>query len=572
MSVFRRRRFWLLLLVVFISVMLVWRPWGGLGPQARGLNLGLDIAGGSRGTLWLEVSHVTISTSTDNLESSGKSIQSLLRSQLDTTVNLIAQHPAENRIVVEVGKFVTRSFIQGILGQYGDVIDVRNFATASTQAETISKIQARVDPYGLLGTRFRTLGENYLLCETTRLDDRTRELLTKQGRLEVFVENHLVITDADIESFHAPVSLGVVRGTVYSGIPVKYTEGGQVKIEAAVTGGASRAGVVYLDRPSDAILIFSEEILDETSKLSYDNSARRFNYVTEGVRYPLLVSAVGTSGADLSPDVLGYLADQAGTKQRIILLGSVENFAQIIEEIPAGYRIENITRLKGETADKWIKRACGLISDLPLNEGIQKNVIVIETSLQNARDIRAILFNKLPAELSIVDEAWVKASFGDEFEREVLAAGGAALAGVFLLVYFRYRRWKLSLALIGMIMCEFVITLGAISALGLTLGLPELAGLLLVVSTGIDHMLIVADEMLKGVAPQANVSVGWRASRALAIVYTAVFLIIAAMAPIGLLGFAALRGFVLIAVTGTILALLFTRPFYAKIIDSILIR
>jgi len=151
MSVFRQRRFGLLLLVVFISAMLVWRPWGGLEPQARGLNLGVDIAGGYRAVLGLE-----------------------------------------------------------------------NYVTASTYADTISKLQARIDPYGLLGTRFRILGENYILCETTQLNDRTKELLTKQGRLELFMGTSLVLTDNDITSFGAPTSLS----SAYSSIPINYTDEG----------------------------------------------------------------------------------------------------------------------------------------------------------------------------------------------------------------------------------------------------------------------------------------------------------------------------------------------------------
>jgi preprotein translocase subunit SecD len=173
-------------------------------------------------------------------------------------------------------------------------------------------------------------------------------------------------------------------------------------------------------------------------------------------------------------------------------------------------------------------------------------------------------------ELSIIGETEVKAGLGSELVKEALVAGAVALAGAVLLIYFRYRRWKICLAIIGMSACEFAITLGAVSALGLPLGLPELGGILLVIGTGIGHLLIVTDMMLKGGAPQAgSVSVGWRASRALAIVYTAMFLIIAAMIPVGLLGFSLIRGFIMIAIIGTILALLFTRPFYAKILDAI---
>lgn len=518
MSVFRQRRFGLLLLAVFISAMLVWRPWVGLELQARGLNFGVDIAGGSRVVLQLDVSRTTMETSTDNWDS----------------------------------------------------------AAASISAGTISKLQARTDPYGLLGFRFRTFGENKLLCETIQLNDRTKRLLTAQGKLEVFAENRLAITDKDIETFSAPVLLGQVAGSVYSSIHVKYTEEAEAIIDTAFDT-PTRAGVIYLDRPSDAILVFGEGILNGVSDMSYDNSGRMFFCTTKDIftsaelRYPLLVSAVGTSAEGLSPEVLRYLENQVGTKSRIIFLGAMENFADVVEKIPGFYRLENVSRLEDEHVDKWIKRACGVISNFSGTWGVGQQRIVIEGDLQEARDIRAILSNKLLAGLSIVPgETEVRVGLGSEFVKEVLVAGAVALAGMFLLVYFRYRRWKIGLAVIGIVMCEFVIALGAVSALGLVIGLPELGGLLLVIGTCIDHLLIVTDAMLKEGTPQTgSVSVGWRASRALAIIYAAMFVIVVAMIPIGLLGFAMIRGFIMITISGTILALLFTRPFYAKILDAI---
>jgi preprotein translocase subunit SecD len=498
MSVFRQRRFGLLLLAVFVSVMLIWRPWGGLGLQARGLNFGVDIAGGSRAVLWLE-----------------------------------------------------------------------NSVTASMHADTISKLQARIDPYGLLGTRFRTLGENCILCETTQLNDRTKELLTKQGRLELFIGTGLVLTDEDITSFGAPTS----AGSVYSSIPIKYTEEGGQKLKVVAEASGKSAGVVYLDRPSDAILIFDEEMLKETPQLTYDNSTRMFVYMTrEELQYTLLVPAVGTSLEDLSPQALDYLENQAGAKQRVLLLGSMENFTHVIEKIPASYRVENISRLKGESEYKWVKRAYGIISDFQVSLGVGSDRIIVEANLQDTRDIRTILSSKTPTELRIVpnSETEVEASLGGGFVREALVAGAVALAGVFSLIYFRYRRWKICLAIIGITMCEFAITLGATSVLGLAIGLPEIGGLLLVIGTGIDHQLIVTDEMLQGGSHQAkSVSVGWRASRALIMIYAAMSVIIAATIPIALLGFSAIRGFTIITISGTILALLFTRSFYAKIIDAI---
>lgn len=534
--------------------------------QARGLNFGVDIGGGSRTILNLEVSQVTIETTGDDMDSAWNSIRSVLKNNLNTTVNLVAQYPAERRIVVEIGESVSTTFVQNMVSGLGTVIGVVENATQEIRDNTISKLQARVDPYGLLGTSLRTLGDNQILFETTQMDDRTRELLTKRGGLEVLIENQLVLTDEDIASFVAPAS----AGAIYSSIHVYYTEEGSLKLKTAAEGKTSVPGVVYLDRPTDAILLFNETVLGELSALVYDNGTWMFRSTTAG-EYSLLVPAVGTSLDNLSTTARDYLQSQAGAKLRVLLLGNMEDFANVVGDIPAGYQLESVPKLSNETKDKWIKRACGIISDITVGLGIGSNRIVVESNLQDARTLRTVLSDKLPANVSFESEAAVGAYLGDGFMQEVLLAGAVAGAAVFLLLYLRYRRWKIGLTILGTSLCELAIALGAASASGLTIGLPELAGLFVVVGTGIDHMLIVTDEMLRGGMPQdKGVSVGWRASRALKIVYTAMFAIIGAMVPVALIGFGAIRGFVILTISGTVLALIFTRTLYARIVDTVL--
>lgn len=488
-------------MAVLLSVMLVWRPWGGLEPQARGLKFGVDTAGGFRATLWLE-----------------------------------------------------------------------NYVGPSTQDDAISKLQARIDPYGLLGTRFRALGENYILFETTQLDDRTKELLTKQGRFELFIENTLILTDDDIKSFYSPSSVG----QVYSSISIEYTNEGAQKLETAGEGKTDLPGVVYLDRPSDAILIFDAQILSELSEdgITYDNGAWMFAYKTaeytgEELEYTLRVPAVGISVENLSAQALEYLDSQVGIKLRVLLLGNTGDFANIIENIPESYQIESIPKRNGESGDTWIKRACGVISDPPVYLGVWVKRIIVKANLQDAKDICAILSNKSPAELSLMSEAEIEARLGDGFMGEVLLAGAVAAAGVLLLIYYRYRRWKICLAFVGFTLCELSITLGGASVLGLILGLPELGGLLVVIGSGIDHQLTMTDAVLRGGHPE-RAGAGWRASRTLPLIYASIFITLAAMVPIAALGFGALRGFAIIVITGTILTLLLSRPIYSKVIDAIL--
>lgn len=557
-----------MVLAVLLSVLLVWKPWGGLALQPKGLKFGVDIAGGSRAILGIEVSHVTIETATEDLGAAWNTIRSALENSLNTSINLVAQYPVEHRMVVEIGKSVTRDFIQSIISGSGAVVEVKENSTQNTQSEAISKLQARIDPYGTLGTQFRALGDdnNYALLETTELDSHTKKLLETQGWLEIFIDNERVLTSTDIKSFYAPAA----ASAWYTGIPFHLTDDGAKKLEAAAKDKTDHPGVVYLDRPSDAILIFDEGILGELSELEYDNVTHTFR-MKSTPPYTLQVPAVWTAKDNFSEHAREYLENNREEKLRVIILGNPAEFTGAIENIPPSYRRENIPQLSGEDEDKWVKRACGIISDLSIGLGVGEGRILAEVSLQEARDLRVILSNRSPAKTSVVSEAAIGPRLGAGFAGEILIAGTVAFAAVFLLVYHRYRRWKISLALVGITLCELAITLGAASVLGLTIGLPELGGLLIIIGIGIGHLLIATDEMLRGGVPKAEkVSVGWRISRTLAMVYALIFVVIAAMVPIALLGFGALRGLAIITIPGTILALLLTRPTYVRIIDAIM--
>jgi len=150
---------------------------------------------------------------------------------------------------------------------------------------------------------------------------------------------------------------------------------------------------------------------------------------------------------------------------------------------------------------------------------------------------------------------------------EAVRAIFIALVGVGLLIYFRYKHLKISAAIMGTMLSELVIILGLSSALGWTVGLPEIGGLIVVVGTGVDHQIIITDEVLRGALPHAQrVSLKGRIGRAFSIIFVAAATTIAAMLMLATVGFGAMRGFALITIVGTLIAVLLTRPAYARVL------
>jgi len=605
MSVFRERRITLLLFAVFLSAMLVWSPWkavdsktekalGWPAQYTRGLRFGVDIIGGSRIVLELEASHVTFENIQDNVESTWwGAIVPRLEDNLYVSIKTISLDPTTGLAVAEIGRPITENLINAIIGGLGNVaVDlqtgkpmIEKKISETTRDEVILILGMRVDPYGVLGAQFRPLGANLVLFEVAGLSPEQAEtLLGKPGRLEIFFENEILLRGEDIVSVDAPYS----RQAQTAELPFRLSDDGAARFSAAAAGKANYPTVIYVDRPTAAIVVFDNEILGELQDLfRYDSNLKMFKGETgEGIEYLVRVPAIGTTTDELSPQAQQYLEEQAGLKPKVLLLGDFSS--NVIENISALYTVESISQPSQGGAEEWVKRACGvksvvsispsLAADLAAGKITRELVITITRSttgeaIDEARNLRVVLSERLPVNISYESETSIEARLGAEFLKQAIIAGIAALLGVWILVYFRYRHWLIGLAIIGTMICELFITLGAASVLGWAIGLPELGGLLIIIGTGVDHQIIITDEVLRGGLPGAKLmSLSGRVSRAFAVIFVAVVTTIAAMIMLAWLGFGAMRGFALITITGLLIAVFVSRPAYARIASAIVMR
>ena len=139
--------------------------------------------------------------------------------------------------------------------------------------------------------------------------------------------------------------------------------------------------------------------------------------------------------------------------------------------------------------------------------------------------------------------------------------------------------------------------LGVWAVAGWQLDLASLAGIIMVIGTGVDQLVIITDELMKGGeatasaversikerAAQAAEKVGVgkiaatsskvylaRLSRAFLIILGAAATTSVAMLPLLVMGFGSLTGFALIIILGVILGTFIARPAYGRIIGHIL--
>lgn len=599
MSLLKERRVLLLILLITLSIVAVWRPWAAVDPRVekalgehgqfvRGLHFSMDIIGGASITLRLEASHVTI-RSNEPLDSAQQSdLVNKLKDELLADVKEIAPYDRTTReVTYEIGRTVTKDLINSIIDNVGEVVKLEMKITEATREEVMHLLQTRTDPYGLLGVRFRALGDQFVLFEVPGLRlEEAIELLGRQGRLETFIENTWVFRSGDI------VHVGLVERSpdipTYQ-IPLRISEEGAERFENVSKNKAGYPFVIYLDRPADAILLFDNQLLAEfpvysgtpPTEMNYDNVAQAFLITPpEAPPYHLQVTAISIPRDNLPDNMAETLQKEQPEKTRVIFLKDTTDFSpSVVDNIAAlGFAIENLPRMGGEATFDWIMRACGWRSDPIIAEGLAgtaaRDVRITVGERSAAEALRTVLVQRLPVGISFESMIEVEEREGRGFLREVIMAGLVALVAVGTLIYLRYRRLKIVLPLMMTMICEVIIILGVASIIGWSIGVPEIGGIIAVVGTGADHQIIITDEVLRGAAPSAQkvVSLKRRVGLAFSVIFVAAATTLAAMASLAYVGFGIMRGFAIVTIIGLLASVLVTRPVYARIISTLLAK
>ena len=111
--------------------------------------------------------------------------------------------------------------------------------------------------------------------------------------------------------------------------------------------------------------------------------------------------------------------------------------------------------------------------------------------------------------------------------------------------------------------------LGFAATVNLALDLSHIAGLIAVVGTGVDDLVIIADEVMAEKVSSRRVFQS-RFRKALWVIGAAAVTTIIAMSPLAVLSLGDLRGFAIITILGVLIGVLLTRPAYGDILRRLL--
>lgn len=201
--------------------------------------------------------------------------------------------------------------------------------------------------------------------------------------------------------------------------------------------------------------------------------------------------------------------------------------------------------------------------------GATRNEAIEAAKLEMKKLQTILITGSLPYKLEIVKIDKISPNLSDQFSKQILMAGLFAILAVSIVVFIRYRKLKVSIALITVSLSEVLIILGVASLIKWNLDLPSIAGIIAAIGTGIDSQLIILDE-----ARDHHESVSQRIKKALFIIVTAFTTTFVAMIPLtGLLGFMGigaasaglLKGFAVTTLIGITTGVLISRPAFADI-------
>jgi preprotein translocase subunit SecD len=201
---------------------------------------------------------------------------------------------------------------------------------------------------------------------------------------------------------------------------------------------------------------------------------------------------------------------------------------------------------------------------------------VLQTNnLSAARELSINLrAGQLPTKLDIEagTTSFIAPALAENFKFLSLITGIVAVLAVAGVVFLRYGDPRVAAPMVVTALSEVFILLGFASAIGLALDLSHVAGFIAVIGTGVDDLIIIADEVLTEGKVGAGRVFQSRFRKAFWVIGAAAATTVIAMSPLAVLQLGDLRGFAIVTIVGVFIGVLVTRPAYGDILRSIMVE
>ena len=172
-----------------------------------------------------------------------------------------------------------------------------------------------------------------------------------------------------------------------------------------------------------------------------------------------------------------------------------------------------------------------------------------------------------PLDIDSGEVSFVAPQQGEQFRIIALLIGIMSTLAVATSVSLRYGKLKVAIPMMVTATAEVVILLAIASLLNYPIDIAVVAGLIAVIGTGVDDLIIISDHVIGGDSPATSTRIfRKRFRRALWIILSAAGTTILALGPIAVLQLRQLQGFAIFTIIGVVAGVLLTRPAYGDML------
>lgn len=182
-----------------------------------------------------------------------------------------------------------------------------------------------------------------------------------------------------------------------------------------------------------------------------------------------------------------------------------------------------------------------------------------------------LLEGALAAEINVAEHTGMDISpaLAERFLQNSLLTGLVAILAVVTMVFLRYGDPRVAAPMSITALSELYLLLGFSAAIGYSLDLAIMAGFIAVVGTGVDDLIIIADEVMGQHDVRSQRVFDSRFRKAFWVIGAAAATTIVAMSPLAVMELGDLRGFAIVTILGVLIGVFLTRPAYGNILRLI---
>ncbi len=471
-------------------------------------------------------------------------------------------------------------------------------------SEMVKTISTRASAFGLTEVRVRPVGDSQIYVEVPQtspgLVDEIESLLSKQGVYLSVVDGVPAVTGEDLltQRIYLMPSSEVAQMGADWGVSFAVTPQGQQRFVQAAKGKTDYPIYMFVDRPSDAIMVVSRHDLLYGANFSGSRvlalseadalKATRTALLLRGHDIPVYteddVMGADANSSILQPadnETLAILSNSSSPELQAKLKAAGFHLSlQAPADMRPTYRPGSGALSSAYIVDSWA--AAGLKSAPTLTAAVTQGVAgynvysitgpasgvgqerTLDASRKGRETVAVLKGGALPVGISLGAKEQVPAPLGAEFLRLSVIGALFAMLCISAMVALRYRTLKVVLPIIFISISEVIIIVAVIGSF--SIDLAAMAGIISAIGVSVDAQIIVTDEILKKGAHEDHQE---SLNRAFSIIMVDAAVAICAMLPLLFSGLVQIIGFATTTILGYLLGVMITRPAYGVIVKHL---